>query len=320
VQVNGFWAWAPGRIHARPVYAPALVAFVGNDGWQTTFAFGNAHAVGWFPLGWGEPYHPYYHCSNNYGRNLNTPHVNNYVHNGRRDHPFIHRGFTTIVPRDRFTSPIVAMNQALKSAITLPPVARVHPIAPPSAIIRAVMTPAPGLNQGQNNVVGRVTGQHPPVTQPAPDARAHEPQPRNDNPWHRRPAPANPQPVAQTPAAPVPAGRPVMQQPIPVVQPNVAPQPAVQAPPNQDHRGHRPPGWTNQAPPQNPVVRAVEPIARPPMPVAQAIPQPVSPPQIHQPSAPQAAPIPNVKSNNDNHRRHREAGDNDGGERRMHMR
>ncbi len=320
VQVNGYWAWAPGRFHARPVYAPALVAFVGDNGWQTTFSSGNAYAVGWFPLGWGEPYQPYYHCSNHYGRNLNTPYVNNYVHNGRRDHPYIHRGFTTIVPRDKFTSPIVAVNQALKSVIT-PPVARVHPIAPPTSI-RAVMPPAPGMNQGQNNVVGRVVGQQPPTAQPAPDARAHQPHPRTDNPWHRQPTPANPQPVAQNPVAPLPAGRPVMQQPIPVAQPGVVPQPDVQGPPHQDNRRHRP-GWTNQTPPRNPVARIVDPIARPPVPVVQTIPQPAPQQIIRQAPvqpAPQAAPMPNVKSNNDNHRRHREAGDNDGGERRMQMR
>ena len=30
VFVSGLWAWAPGRVVVRPVYAPALVAFLGG--------------------------------------------------------------------------------------------------------------------------------------------------------------------------------------------------------------------------------------------------------------------------------------------------
>ena len=43
------WVWVPGAMAARPVYAPALVAFVG---------VGGVGMAAWFPLGPGEVYRP----------------------------------------------------------------------------------------------------------------------------------------------------------------------------------------------------------------------------------------------------------------------
>jgi hypothetical protein len=55
--VDGYWAWAPGPIIARLVYAPALVAFLGDPG----VVVGAAGApVSWVPLGWGEPVVPWW--------------------------------------------------------------------------------------------------------------------------------------------------------------------------------------------------------------------------------------------------------------------
>lgn len=53
VFVDGFWAWAPGPIVVRPVYAPALVVFFGG---RVTIG----PAVGWVALGWGEPIIPWW--------------------------------------------------------------------------------------------------------------------------------------------------------------------------------------------------------------------------------------------------------------------
>ena len=57
VHLSSGWAWAPGRIVTRPVYAPALVAFVGGSGWQASVRVG-AEPVAWFPLGPREPFIP----------------------------------------------------------------------------------------------------------------------------------------------------------------------------------------------------------------------------------------------------------------------
>ncbi|MBX6333579.1 MAG: FecR domain-containing protein, partial [Gemmatimonadaceae bacterium] len=42
--VRGHWVWVPGTIVRRPVYAPALVVFVGGPGWSISVAAG--HGVG----------------------------------------------------------------------------------------------------------------------------------------------------------------------------------------------------------------------------------------------------------------------------------
>ncbi len=59
VFVDGFWAWAPGPIVARPVYAPALVAFFGEPGVRVGVSFSGS-VVGWVALGWGEPVVPWW--------------------------------------------------------------------------------------------------------------------------------------------------------------------------------------------------------------------------------------------------------------------
>ena len=59
VFVNNFWAWAPGPLLARPVYAPALVAFLGGPGVQVGVGIGGP-LVGWVALGWGEPCVPWW--------------------------------------------------------------------------------------------------------------------------------------------------------------------------------------------------------------------------------------------------------------------
>jgi uncharacterized protein DUF6600 len=55
VFVDGFWAWAPGPVVARPVYAPALVAFFGGPSVRI-----GGPLVGWVALGWGEPVVPWW--------------------------------------------------------------------------------------------------------------------------------------------------------------------------------------------------------------------------------------------------------------------
>ena len=70
--VGGGWAWVPGPIVVRPVYAPALVAFVGGGGASLTVAFGGGFSgVAWFPLGPRDVYVPGYRASARYVENIN---------------------------------------------------------------------------------------------------------------------------------------------------------------------------------------------------------------------------------------------------------
>jgi hypothetical protein len=66
--VNGGWFWVPGPVVVRPVWAPALVAFVGGG---AGFRFSTGVGVGWFPLGPGEVFLPGYRVSRNYVNNVN---------------------------------------------------------------------------------------------------------------------------------------------------------------------------------------------------------------------------------------------------------
>jgi hypothetical protein len=97
VVVGGVWGWVPapprpvvvGVVYVRPVYAPALVAWIGGPHFAVGVGVGGGFAagvsVGWFPLGPREVYVPSYHVSRNYVNNVNvtnttvnTTVVNNY--------------------------------------------------------------------------------------------------------------------------------------------------------------------------------------------------------------------------------------------------
>lgn len=71
------WCWTPGTYIARPVYAPALVAWVGGPNLSLSISVGNSPSVGWFPLAPREVYVPGYRVSPRYIRNVNVTHVTN---------------------------------------------------------------------------------------------------------------------------------------------------------------------------------------------------------------------------------------------------
>jgi hypothetical protein len=81
-QVDGRWGWFPGPPAARPIYSPALVAFVGGGpggGGGIGINIGIGGGVGiaaWFPIGVGEPYVPWYRCSPRYAQQVNATNVN----------------------------------------------------------------------------------------------------------------------------------------------------------------------------------------------------------------------------------------------------
>ncbi len=70
--VGGSWAWVPGPVVVRPVYAPALVAFVGGGGFHFSVSFGGGGGVAWFPLAPGEVFVPAYHVSRTYVNRVNV--------------------------------------------------------------------------------------------------------------------------------------------------------------------------------------------------------------------------------------------------------
>jgi len=71
-EVGGGWCWVPGPLVVRPVYAPALVVFVGGPRFGVSLSFGGGGGVAWFPLGPREVYVPPYHTSERYVQRVNV--------------------------------------------------------------------------------------------------------------------------------------------------------------------------------------------------------------------------------------------------------
>jgi hypothetical protein len=77
VSWGGYWGWAPGPYWVRPWYAPALVAWFGGPGWGLGFGWGWGFGIGfhggfgWCPLGFRDPFFPWYHVSPGYFRGVN---------------------------------------------------------------------------------------------------------------------------------------------------------------------------------------------------------------------------------------------------------
>jgi hypothetical protein len=100
VQVHNRWAWAPGGRPDRPVWAPALVGWVGGAGWNLTFRDRHTQpALGWYPLSPWDRFVPSYHARDDHLRWLNG-------HVRERGRPADYRPQgVTVVPQDRFSRP-----------------------------------------------------------------------------------------------------------------------------------------------------------------------------------------------------------------------
>ena len=71
VYTSDRWGWWPGAYVARPIYAPALVAWIGRPGWNVSFSGGYGPGIGWCPLAPYEPFLPAYTTNITYIRNIN---------------------------------------------------------------------------------------------------------------------------------------------------------------------------------------------------------------------------------------------------------
>ncbi|MGB8475291.1 MAG: DUF6600 domain-containing protein [Candidatus Acidiferrum sp.] len=106
VVVGGAWGWVPApprsayadAEYVRPVYAPALVAWVGGAHFGIGVAVGGASDVGWFALGPREVYVPSYHVSRRYMTNINVTNtrVTSVVVNNYYETHVVNRSVTTV--------------------------------------------------------------------------------------------------------------------------------------------------------------------------------------------------------------------------------
>lgn len=69
------WCWTPGVISARPIWAPALVGWVGGDG-SNYGNYRDGPSVGWFPLAPREVYVPAYQATPRYLQQINNGYSN----------------------------------------------------------------------------------------------------------------------------------------------------------------------------------------------------------------------------------------------------
>lgn len=165
------WCWAPGQRVARPVYAPALVAWVGGPNVSVSVRVGGAPgpAVGWFPLAPREVYVPGYRVSPRYVQNINITHVrnvtviNNVYRNPNAQRDFANRGSPnalTVVPQTVMTGRQPVAPAASRWRDTPmgreignrpPPTVVAPPVAAPAfatrAVDRSAIRPPPGLPQ-----------------------------------------------------------------------------------------------------------------------------------------------------------------------------
>ena len=149
------WCWAPGTFVARPVYAPALVAWVGGPLVNISISIGGGPAVGWFPLAPREVYVPGYRASPRYVREINVTNVTNIttitnvINNPPRD--YSNRKYphaVTVVPTSVMTNrePVGPSAARLRD---LPPVrALVNEPARAMAVLTAPVASPPPAQRG----------------------------------------------------------------------------------------------------------------------------------------------------------------------------
>jgi hypothetical protein len=121
VNYGGAWGWVPcpprtvAVAYVRPVYAPALVAWVGGPHFAAGVAFGGGIGVGvnvgWFPLGPREVFVPSYHVSRVYVNRVN-------ISNTTVNQTVINNYYNTTVVNKTTVNNVTYVNQNVRGAVT----------------------------------------------------------------------------------------------------------------------------------------------------------------------------------------------------------
>jgi hypothetical protein len=235
------WAWSPGQWVARPVYSPALVAWVGSAPVGATIVAGPN--VGWFPLAPREVFIPGYRVSPDYVRRINVGHASridnltsivNDPNAAARQANYVHRGVpgaTTFVPAGGVggRGPVAPSHVQLTDPRPGDggrhgPAASIEAVPPANANTAPHRFPPPAAPQvapAAQPVSPMARPSPPPATAPAatPPQRHPPPMPAQGQaspaassapPRHKAPVEAAPHASAPTPAvvAPVPSHTP----------------------------------------------------------------------------------------------------------------
>jgi hypothetical protein len=174
------WGWVPGPLVVRPIYAPALVAFIGGGGGLSfSLSFGGGFTgVAWFPLGPRDVFIPGFRCSPRFVERVNITNTrlitrtyvaniyNGYTVNHTVGFTYMHQnvpGAITAVSRDTF----VNARPVAREAVTVTPdqirgarVADSRPLGPTrSSFVAADARPAtarPAVAFDKRPVVARL--------------------------------------------------------------------------------------------------------------------------------------------------------------------
>ncbi len=333
---GGRWGWVPGPPPSvfrspgwggpppRPVYSPALVAFVG--GASFSLSLGGVGVTAWFPLGPSEPYVPWYHTSPAYVNRVNVTNVYNTnvteIHNtyitknvtvyNVTNVTYVNRTTATVVvnQKDFASGHSVAQSArvtvdpgvraqlvaapVLTHAAPPPPKAPIRPEAPARVVPSNVARPVVQTRQGFQRA-GAPPAAAPlkaPVPQPARagSVAPAPPPPRQTLAPAKTSVPVT-RPASAPPAAPAAIVRPATPPP-----PRPTPEPAAKPTPEPETRPTPPPARPTSPPAAK---TAPEPAARPapepskpsPEPAARPAPEPAMRPN----AAPPARPAPAAK-------------------------
>lgn len=196
VVIGNRWGWWPGNFVARPVWAPALVGFVGG-GTTVSIGFGGP-VVGWYPLAPWHTYRPHFRSSPTYVTVINQTIIQRPPRGTPSD--INQRPGSTWVPTPRFREPIVkvripAQTEKVADLRAVAPPPRPQRTAPVSDELRAA-PPAgrvapPHVRAGQ--VVAQTAPKYnvaPPQPLPGADSTLSQPAPiRRIEPRPLPPAP-----------------------------------------------------------------------------------------------------------------------------------
>lgn len=202
VFVGGYWGWSPGPFYARPVYAPALVGWVGGPGWGVGVSFGVGFGVGggvgWFPLGYREPYYPVY-GGRTVVNNVNVTNVTNVYNNGTINNGTVNNG--TARPgavNGANTGTVNYANRNVPGAMTAVPASTLtnsSPVdksavtVPPSEAAKAPMQSAAPVTPTRNSVLGPNAGSaapRPPYSATPHSVVTHQQPPARPIPFARQ--------------------------------------------------------------------------------------------------------------------------------------
>lgn len=161
--VGGYWGWIPGPYYARPIWAPALVAWYGGWGWGWGWGFGwgwgwGHVGYGWCALGWREPFHPWYGVSRGYFRSVNVTNTRITNINNVTNNYYNHTGTANAMNHVNMTRP-GGFTAAPKSTLTnSSPVNKTMARVPSSALKNAPSVGRPNVAPTRTSMLGANAG------------------------------------------------------------------------------------------------------------------------------------------------------------------